>query len=251
MWAQQPRFADLAAFRRAVAGLGYGAIEVSHSTDEAGLEALMREGEVPLTSLHAPTPRRRLPDGRVNNEANLASPDEAERRLAVDETKRTLDFAGRAGLRIVVVHLGSVGDVVTEPEMQLRAAYAEGRPDESAMDELRDELRRWRAERIGAHIEAARRSLRELAEHAAPLGVASASSTATPGYRASGRARSAPTCTTSTASSTTARRGRATSIGPTSPPACRRTLCASSRSTSASRTTPWPAALITSGSAAS
>src|SRR5688572_19608431 len=111
MWAQQPRFEDIARFRQLVASFGYTAIEVSHSTDEAGLTVLAGDGELPLTSLHAPTPMRRLADGRHNGDANLASVNEEERRLAVEETKRTIDFAERSGLDRIVVHLGGVGDM--------------------------------------------------------------------------------------------------------------------------------------------
>src|SRR5688572_5125415 len=107
MWAQQERFeGDMGAFRRLVASFGFEAIEVSHSTDDGGLATLMGEGEVPLTSLHAPTPMHRLTDGRHNGDTNLASVDEDERQLAVAETMRTIDFAARGGLDRIVVHLG-------------------------------------------------------------------------------------------------------------------------------------------------
>ena len=49
MWAQQDRFADLGLFRSVVASFGYEGIEVSHSTDEVGLQTLLAKGEVPLT----------------------------------------------------------------------------------------------------------------------------------------------------------------------------------------------------------
>jgi sugar phosphate isomerase/epimerase len=182
MWAQQERFADLAHFRRVVAGLGFTAIEVSHSTDEAGLQVLMGDGELPLTSLHAPTPMRRLADGRHNGDANLASADEDERRRAVNETKRTIDFAARAGLDRIVVHLGGVGDMpdlvrevsgfVAQPEADVRELVRAGTTTGEAVEQARAELARWRSERAGPALEAARRSLRELVEHARPHGVA-------------------------------------------------------------------------------
>jgi len=177
MWAQQERFErDLASFRRFVASMGFTAIEVSHSTDEAGLELLMGEGEIPLTSLHAPTPMRRLADGRHNGDANLASVDEDERRQAVIETKRTIDFASRGGLDRIVVHLGGVGDMkdlvrdpsgfVAEPEFRLRRLIEAGEANSEPAEAARRELARWRSEGIGAALEAARRSLQELAGYA-------------------------------------------------------------------------------------
>lgn len=173
MWAQQPRFeADMAHFRDVVAGYGFGGIEVSHSTDEAGLQVLAAGGGIGLTSLHAPAPRRKLADGRLNGDANLAAGDEAERRLAVAETQRTLDFAARLSLPKVVVHLGGVGNAMTPIERTLRRLVEAGLGGSAEAAETREALRRWRAERAGPALDSARRSLRELVDYAAPLGIA-------------------------------------------------------------------------------
>jgi sugar phosphate isomerase/epimerase len=126
MWAQQERFEDLGYFRDVVASYGYEAIEVSHSTPEPGLRALLDGGAgVRVSSLHAPTPFRLL-NGRANGEANLASTDEDQRRVALDETRRTIEFAAEAGVPFVVVHLGGVGDRRTDEERALRAMYEAG-----------------------------------------------------------------------------------------------------------------------------
>jgi sugar phosphate isomerase/epimerase len=172
MWAQQDRFDDIEHFREVTAGFGYTAIEVSHSTDGPRLERLLRPGPIGLSSLHAPTPRRKLRDGRWNGDANLADPDEEARAVAVAETKRTIDFAGRAGLKFVVVHLGGVGAAMTEFERQLRRLYDAGVRDGEEVEELRDKARRHRAEGAAVHLEAARRSLGELTEYAARYGAA-------------------------------------------------------------------------------
>src|SRR3990172_3145431 len=171
MWAQQERFADLARFRSAVAAMGYDAIEVSHSTDEAGLSVLLSYGDIPISSLHAPAPRRSLPDGRHNGDANLASLDEDERRIALAETKRSIDFAAR-GAFSVVIHLGGVGNEMPEAERRLRLLCATAAAESEEAAGLRDELRTWRAANAGPHLDAARRSLAELVEYAAPRRVA-------------------------------------------------------------------------------
>ena len=160
----------MASFRRLVAAFGFTAIEVSHSTDAAGLEVLRGDGDIPLSSLHAPTPRRRLADGRFNGDSNLASTDPDERRLALEETKRTIEIAAAAKLDRVVLHLGGVGNFMSEPERRLRRLYESGAHEGEAVEQARDELRRFRAEGIDAHLEAARDSLRELVELAAPKG---------------------------------------------------------------------------------
>ena len=171
MWAQQPRFEDMARFRDVVAAFGYDAIEVSHSTDEAGLSALLGPGGPVVSSLHAPTPRRDLSDGRTNGEANLASLDETERAVALAETLRSVDFAADAGLPYVVVHLGGVGDRRTNLERELRRLYE---ADESgiAVETAREALHTWREEAAPLHFEAAKRSLEALVENASARGVA-------------------------------------------------------------------------------
>ncbi len=172
MWAQQPRFDDIELFRKAAAAFGYNAIEVSHSTDQPRLEQLLTTGPIPLSSLHAPTPHMKLADGRQNGDANLADPDEEARKVALAHTRRTLDYAAAAGLKYVVVHLGGVGPVMTPHERELRRLYDAGTHEGDAVEALREKCRRHRAEGIGVHLDAARRSLRELAEHASRAGVA-------------------------------------------------------------------------------
>ena len=172
MWAQQDRFEDIEAFRSAVAGFGYTAIEVSHSTDGPRLEQLMRDGPIPLSSLHAPTPRLKLADGRWNGDANLADPDEGARRLAIEHTKQTIDYAARAGLKLVVVHLGGVGPVMTESERQLRRIFDSGIREGEEVESLREACRQHRGAGRDQHLEAARRSLKELTDHASRFGIA-------------------------------------------------------------------------------
>jgi len=171
MWAQQPRFADLARFRDAVAAMGYDTIEVSHSTEEPGLRTLLTEGPTPVSSLHTPAPRRDLSDGRTNGEANLASTDEAQRAIAIAETLRSIDFAAEGGMPYVVVHLGGVGDKRNDLERDLRRLVESG-ADEVALRTARDALRDWRAEAAPPYFEAAQRSLEALVEYGSPRNVA-------------------------------------------------------------------------------
>jgi sugar phosphate isomerase/epimerase len=172
MWAQQERFEDIEEFRSVVAGFGYTANEVSHSTDGPRLEQLMRDGPIPLSSLHAPTPRMKLADGRWNGDANLADPDEGARAIAIEHTKRTIDYAARAGLKYVVVHLGGVGAVMTDSERQLRRLFDSGVREGEEVESLREQCRRHRSDGREQHLEAAGRSLKELTEHASSFGIA-------------------------------------------------------------------------------
>ena len=178
MWAQQERFEDLGYFRDYIAEFGYDAIEVSHLTGPPGLSTLLTKGVVPLSGLHAPTPNRLLENGRRNAEANLASPDPQQTRFALDETKRTIDYAAEAGLPYVVVHLGGVGDDRCDEERAVRALFLGLSKDERGVtngedwDHARHALAETRAARAAEHIEVSRASLEALVDYASPRGVA-------------------------------------------------------------------------------
>lgn len=193
MWAVQPRFeADSRAFLKTAAELGFAGIEVNHSMDPQQTQALV-EGARALgleaRSLHAPAPWTLIEGGplagRENRTLNLAALDEAERRLAVEQHARSLEVAARASMAAVVVHLGGIGDldVTLAGEDWLRAAYlhsashvrapglAPPSPSQTEWLEHVDAARRERAAVAGPWLEAARRSLAELAPRAAHLGV--------------------------------------------------------------------------------
>jgi sugar phosphate isomerase/epimerase len=173
MWAQQPRFAGagMASFAAVARDAGYSGIEVSHSTDEAGLEVLLTQSLAPVRSLHAPAPRAATRRGVPNGDLNLAALDEDERAEAVAQTARTIAFAARAGARTVVVHLGAAGRSMLEPEARLRRLFAAGRIDSDEARAAREEAHRLRGEIVAPYLTAARRSLAELVEIAVRHGV--------------------------------------------------------------------------------
>lgn len=172
MWAQQQRFEDdMTAFVELAQAAGYSHIEVSHSTDEAGLQALMQQSVLPLSSLHAPTPRVRTASGRWNTDLNLAAEDETQRQAAIDATLRTIDLTAEAGATSVVVHLGGVGTSGLRGDSALRRLYNAGK---IAGDEVEAERRSAREERVARApnaLAAAERSLDALAERARRRGV--------------------------------------------------------------------------------
>lgn len=173
MWAQQSRFdGAFERFATIAAATGYSGIEVSHSTDQAGLETLLREGvAVPVRGLHAPTPKMNGRRGQTNAALNLASVDDEERAEAVEHTRRTIDYAGRAGLRYIVVHLGGLPRMLAG-EGTLRRLYQSGRIDSDEARAAQAEAHQQRREAITPHLAAARRSLSDLVEAGAAVGVA-------------------------------------------------------------------------------
>lgn len=172
MWAQQPRFAsNMAAFAEVARAAGYSHIEVSHSTDETGLRALLAQTTLPLSSLHAPTPLTRDAARRPNTDLNLAATDESERRAALAAHARTIDFAAEHGIGYVVVHLGYTAGGPLAGETALRRLYAQGVHEGTEVDAERARTQNERAARAITALTAARRSLDELCALAAGRGV--------------------------------------------------------------------------------
>ncbi len=173
MFAQQDRFADGAAFARFAAESGYDAIEISHSTREEKLRQILEANVLPVTSVHQPAPWVRHPDGRGNSHCNLASIDPAERETAVAYARTSIDWAGEIGVNRLVVHLGQVTDVVEQfpEELEMRKLFDGGRSEEPRFGELRSLVIEQRRRECEPYLLAARTSLLELVERAAPRGV--------------------------------------------------------------------------------
>ncbi len=170
MW-WQGRSPNLREFARAARRLGYPNVEISYVVGPEGVDELLSAHEVGITSLHNPVPRVPIGEGRTSDQLNLAATDEEERQQAVALGRRTLELAARAGARAVVFHLGHLPRAL-EPERELRRLYAQGVREGEEVAALRRRCHQMRAEAVGPHLERARRSLEELAEAAASLGVA-------------------------------------------------------------------------------
>jgi sugar phosphate isomerase/epimerase len=172
MWAQQERFRGrFREFVEIARRSGFDAIEVSHSTDEAGLTESLSCGVLPVVSLHAPAPFQTTSNGRPNSSLNLAATDDIERRDAVAATCRTIDFAADAGVRLIVVHLGSIDRGPREHERRLRGLFASGAIEQDEAIRVRDEAIAARAADAPPHLDAARRSLAEIVAYGGHRGV--------------------------------------------------------------------------------
>lgn len=173
MWAQQERFvADMHTFVHETLAFGYTHIEVSHSTATPAFTRLMEYHGVPISSIHAPAPLVKHDGDRRNSSLNLASPDDAERRAAIDYTKGSIDLAKLHGGTHVVVHLGGVGSKMFDAELKLRRAFDSGERDGERVEQWRAEIIRQRATEEGPWVEKARETLRELAAHGERQGIA-------------------------------------------------------------------------------
>lgn len=173
MWAQQDRFvADMHEFVRETLALGYDAIEISHLTPADAFERLLAYAQAPISSIHAPAPLSRDASNRANSSLNLAALDDAERRVAIDYTKASIDHTKAAGGRFVVLHLGAVGSPMFDDELQLRRLWDSGKKDGERVEALRAAIVARRAAEAEPWLAKARETLGELVHHAEGAGVA-------------------------------------------------------------------------------
>src|SRR3990170_2265912 len=167
---------SMAQFAETASQLGFPAVEINYVIPPEGVEELLASGHVSIASLHSPTPRVKAAGGRWSEALNLAATDEAERSHAVSLACATVDHAVRAGARYVVVHLGGIESggrsEMFESEKRLRRLFDEGTRTGEEVEALRAKAHAERRESLARNLPQARRSLAEMAEHAARSGVA-------------------------------------------------------------------------------
>lgn len=167
MWMQH-RFTRLADFAAAARDLGFGGIEVSHivtlpmvgDADPAALG---------IRSVHYPAPVQPSPFGRAAD-ALLSATGEEARGWAVAQGFATIDFAQRAAASTVCVHLGEV-PMAGHLEWALRQRYLGGQAGTAPYTGARDALAAARQAAAPPAMDAARRSLAELAAYAGSRGI--------------------------------------------------------------------------------
>lgn len=157
-------------FAEKTASLGFGHIEINYVIPPKGVEDLLEQDRVAVSSVHSPCPRVKVA-GRLSDALNLAATHEDEREAAVQVAKDSVDTAVRAGASLLVVHLGGVGDRMFEEEKKLRKLFDEGISEGEEVDALRKRGIEKRREGALDYFPQARRSLAEIAEHAAKNGV--------------------------------------------------------------------------------
>ncbi|MGD9146213.1 MAG: TIM barrel protein, partial [Anaerolineae bacterium] len=168
MWAID-RFANLGQFFATAGELGFRRFELNHQVNSRMLRSVELDG-VRVTSVHAPCPAD-TPAATVKARNWLvSSPDEEGRRRGVVAVQRSIDLARQVGAGLVVVHAGRV-DVDAALEARLWGLYEAGQAGTVEYTSLKARLVDARAEKAEANLAAARRSVAELAEHAAQAGV--------------------------------------------------------------------------------
>ncbi len=163
-------------FAQTAARLGFPGVEINYVIPPEGVQELITSNHVSVVSLHSPTPRVKLADGRWSDALNLAALDEDERSQAVRLARETIDHAARAGARFIVVHLGAIEtdgrSRAFDSERRLRKLFDSDVRDGEEVEALRTQAHEERRDGAARNLPQASRSLAEMAEHAAAAGIA-------------------------------------------------------------------------------
>jgi len=159
------RFDRLGDFLDAAAVLGFTHVEFSYELPPDLLAEANGHHDLVYTSLHNPCPKVRVANGRWGHDLSLGSLDPDERAGAVALARTTIEHAALLGCRAVVLHMGAVTPVM-ELERSLHLAWPPETPAAPAFLQLRQRLVEERGRHAGPYVEAALRSLVELAVHA-------------------------------------------------------------------------------------
>jgi sugar phosphate isomerase/epimerase len=162
-------------FAEAASRLGFPAVEINYVIPQEGVDELLTSNHVSIVSLHSPTPRIKVA-GRWSDALNLAALDEDERAHAMRLACTTIDCAAQAGARYIVVHLGAI-ETRGKPRMlgserQLRRLFDSGVREGEDVEALRRQTVIERRRGALQNLPQARRSLADIADHAAASGVA-------------------------------------------------------------------------------
>ncbi len=176
-------------FVRDVQELGFTHVELNSILTPEKLNELLKLG-IKVSSIHCPCPVTTSHLGIPAASLQLSSLDEAERKEALRFARATVELASEVGAKGIVVHAGQV-EIDSHLEDRLHQLYThchcepfaschsdgEKRPKNLAQGKLREaiskefkatkqQLIEQRASRARPYFEAARRSLRELADFA-------------------------------------------------------------------------------------
>lgn len=167
MWMQH-RFDRVADFAAAALELGFGGIEASHIVTPAMLGD-DDPASLHIRSVHFPAPAVPSPFGPPA-ETLLSASDETQRGWAVAQGFASIDFALAAGASAACLHLGET-PATRHLEWALAQRFLGGQRRAPVYAAALAEVMADRAAVAGPALDAARRSLAELASYAAPRGV--------------------------------------------------------------------------------
>jgi sugar phosphate isomerase/epimerase len=168
MWANN-KFPALDDFFIAARQMGFAKVELSHQINSAMLAGIELD-HYQFSSIHEPCPADISTETLKARDWLVSSPDEESQRQGVASIKRSIDLAQALGVRIVVMHSGSI-QADGSLEINLRAVFEAGRGHSQEYSEIKNRMAEIRAARAGICLEFVKMSLLDLLDYAGRFGV--------------------------------------------------------------------------------
>lgn len=153
-----------------IKAIGFDTIELNFALTESMAKDILgmsQRSEIKISSLHniCPLPPEIEQDEASPDYYSLATPDEKERRLAIDAAKNTIRYARMFGAKAVVLHLGRVQ--IKDRTREL----ADSIDDPKMFGKLKAEMIRERSEKKDGYLDNVMKSLGELVPYASQMKV--------------------------------------------------------------------------------
>ena len=168
MWARR-NFSNLGDFFQSARRMGFAHIELNHQIDSAMLAGIEMD-HYHFSSVHEPCPADISVDTLKAHDWLISSADEEKRQQGVQAVRRSIDLTHKLGVDVIVVHSGNVHNDLSL-ENRLRALFDAGLTGSEAYQALKAEMEQVRAAQASPRLEAAKKSLVELLQYAAPFGI--------------------------------------------------------------------------------
>ncbi len=168
MWAFK-NYPDLNDFFTVSTRLGFQKIELNHQINSAML-AQVKLDHYQFSSIHEPCPADISTKDLVSRDWLISSVDENSRRFGITAVKKSIDLAHELGAPIVVIHCGTVS-TSNNYEDKLRNLFKAGKTGSDEYLQIKSQLIDHRQKSIGPRLEAVKKGLHELLEHASSLNV--------------------------------------------------------------------------------
>jgi sugar phosphate isomerase/epimerase len=166
------RHTDGRAMLREIRDLGFAYAELSHGTRISlvpGILDAVSAGEIKISTLHNFCPLPMGVNGSAPNLYKFSAGKNRERELAMRYTLKTLEFAGRVGAPLVVLHLGCIE--MKDYNDKLLGLVADGQNDTPKYQMLCAEVDEKREAKKGPFVERATEFLKQLAPEAEKRGL--------------------------------------------------------------------------------
>lgn len=158
-----------------IKALGFNSIEIGYNFTQEKLAAiipLIEDAGMKVSSIHnfCPAPAEKIKGRHISDSFRISSPDEKERRKAVDYTKATVDTAYKVSCRVIVFHAGTI-EMKDEKVRKIFHMYNEGKTGSLEYNTIKEKILKERETKKGPYMDAVVKSLREIARYADSSGV--------------------------------------------------------------------------------